>query len=207
MSRFAARLARHCQHRPPSNLHQMIRQVIRGATFQRDAYLRAVIGSNGTGDAVIIVAAVYVILALTVSPWAVVDVVGHARFVLNGAFAWLILSGIIYLISRHGMRGDGSFQGVLAMSALAHPVLVLLVAAQVGASFPLTWYAHPTLLLMEVWKLGFLPAIVVTLATLWFLGILAAGTRVAMSMTIDRAALAVGAGYLGWWVAGSILQF
>jgi hypothetical protein len=185
----------------------MIRQIIRGAAFQRDAYLRAVIGSNGTGDAVIIVAAVYVILALTVSPREVVDVVGHARFVLNGAFAWLILSGIIYLISRHGMRGDGSFQGVLAMSALAHPVLVLLVAAQVGASFPLALYAHPTLLLMEVWKLGFLPAIAVALATLWFLGILAAGTRVAMSMTIDRAALAVGAGYLGWWVAGSILQF
>ena len=103
----------------------MIRQVIRGATFERDAYLRAVIGTNGTGDAVIIVVAVYVVLALTVSPWAVTDFVGLARFVLNGAFAWVILTGIIYLITRHGMRGEGSFQGVLAMSALAHPVLVL----------------------------------------------------------------------------------
>ncbi len=60
---------------------------------------------------------------------------------------------------------------------------------------------------MEVWKLEFLPGIVVALATLWFLGILAAGTRVAMSMTIDRALLAVGGGYVGWWVVGSILQF
>ena len=161
----------------------MIRQVIRGATFQRDAYLRAVIGTNGTGDAVIIVVAVYVVLALTVSPWAVTDFVGLARFVLNGAFAWVILTGIIYLITRHGMRGEGSFQGVLAMSALAHPVLVLLIAAQVSTSIPLSLVAHPTLLLTEVWKLDFIPAIVVVVATVWFLAILAAGTRVAMSVT------------------------
>ena len=93
----------------------MIRQVIRGATFRRDAYLRAVIGSNGTGDAVVIVAGVYVILALTISIRATTDVVGHARFVLNGGFAWLILSGIVYLIARHGFHGEGSFQGVVAI--------------------------------------------------------------------------------------------
>lgn len=185
----------------------MIRQIIRGATFQRDAYLRAVIGSNGTGDAVIIVAALYVILALTVYPQAVTDVVAHGRSLLNGAFAWLILTGIIYLIARYGLRGEGSFQGMLASSALAHPVLILLVAAQVGAPIPLSVVAHPTLLLSEVWKLDVIPGIVVAVATVWFLAILAAGTRVAMSVTIDRAVLAVAGGYAGWWAVGSILGF
>ncbi|MCJ7725176.1 MAG: YIP1 family protein [Acidimicrobiia bacterium] len=183
----------------------MIRQVIRGATFQRDAYLRAVIGSNGTGDAVIIVATVYVVLALTISLRAIVDVVGHARFVLNGGFAWLILTGFIYLIARYAINGQGSFQGMLAMSALAHPVLLLLVLAQVGGKIPLAFFAQPTLVALEVHRLDFLGAAVVILATLWFLAILAAGTRVAMSLTIDRAILAVAGGYLGWWVIGSML--
>ena len=58
----------------------------------------------------IIVAALYVILALTVYPQAVTDVVAHGRSLLNGAFAWLILTGIIYLIARYGLRGEGSFQ-------------------------------------------------------------------------------------------------
>jgi len=189
------------------NLLAMIRQVIRGATFQRDAYLRAVIGSNGTGDAVMIVAAVYVVLALTVSYRAVTDVVGHARFILNGGFAWLILAGIIYLISRHAFRGEGSFQGVLAMSALAHPVLLLLVLAQIGQTVPLALYSHPTLLLTEVHRLGLVGGVVVILATVWFLGILAAGTRVAMSLPFEKAVVAVGGGYASWWVVEAVLGF
>ena len=73
---------------------------------------------------------------------------------------------------------------MLASSALAHPVLILLVAAQVGAPIPLSVVAHPTLLLSEVWKLNIIPGIVVAVATVWFLAILAAGrTRVAMSVT------------------------
>ncbi|MBU1228110.1 MAG: hypothetical protein KJ698_12975 [Actinobacteria bacterium] len=183
----------------------MIRQVIRGATFRRDAYLRAVIGSNGTGDAVVIVAGVYVILALTISIRATTDVVGHARFVLNGGFAWLILSGIVYLIARHGFHGEGSFQGVVAMSALAHPVLVLLVLAQIGETIPLTWHAQPTLLPMSILDLGFPGAVVVILTTMWFIGILTAGTRVAMSLTLDRAIASVAGGYAAWWVIGSLL--
>jgi len=185
----------------------MIRQVIRGALFQRDAYLRAVIGTNGTGDAVIIVVAVSIILSLTISASAVVELFGHVRFVLNSGFAWLILSGIIYLIARHALHGDGSFQGVLAMSALAQPVLLLLVAAQATAHFPLSLVASPTLLLFETHRLDFLGGVVVILATVWFLGILAAGTRVAMSLPLDKAILAVGGAYTAWWVVGSLLNF
>ncbi len=185
----------------------MIRQVIRGATFQRDAYLRAVIGSNGTGDAVMIVAAVYVVLALTISTGGATDILRHARFVLNGGFAWLIMSGTIYLIARHGIQGQGSFQGVLGMAGLAHPVLALLVFAQLGEVVPLSLRAQPTLLLMRVFELDFLGSVVVILATVWFLAILSAGTRVAMSLSLDRAILAVVGGYLAWWVVGSFLGF
>ena len=189
------------------NLLPMIRQMIRAATFQRDAYLRAVIGTNGTGDAVIIVVAVYFVLSVVVSGYGALDVIGHARFILNGAFAWLILAGVIYLVSRHLLGGDGSFQGVLAMAALAHPVLLLLVAAQIGTAPPLTLLEHPTLLVLAIGRLDLIPIIVVLVATAWFLAILAASTRVAMSLPMDRAAMAVGGGYAAWWMIDSIFRF
>ena len=181
----------------------MIRQIVRGATFQRDAYLRAVLSSNGTGDAVIIVAVVYLVLALTISVYAVSDVLGIARFVLSGGFAWLILTGLIYLIARYAIHGQGSYQGMLAMSALAHPVLLLLVLLPVGGAF--SFFARPTLAIMHVDRFEFLGTVAVILATLWFLAILVAGTRVAMGIAIDRAILAVAGGYLGWWVLGTML--
>ncbi len=185
----------------------MIRQMIRAATFQRDAYLRAVIGTNGTGDAVIIVVAVYLVLSVVISGYGALDVIGHARFIIEGAFAWLILSGVIYLIARHLLAGDGSFQGVLAMTALAHPVLLLLLAAQIGTVSPLAVPEHPTLLVLAFGRLDLFPILVVLVATAWFLAILAAGTRVAVSLPIDRAAMAVAGGYAAWWVIGSIFGF
>lgn len=185
----------------------MIRQVIRGATFRRDAYLRAVIGSNGTADAVMIVGIVYLILTFVTSGHGAVSLLGHARFVLNGAFAWIIISGLVYLIARYGLHGEGSYQGVLAMSALAHPPLVLLVAAQVGVAGPLRAFAHPTLLMLEVQGFDVVTAVVVLAADLWFLAILGAGTRVAMSLSLDRAIMAVGGAYGAWWIVAAIFRF
>ena len=185
----------------------MIRQVIRGATLRRESYVRAVIGSDGTGDAVILVAAVYLVLALTISSSSLVEIVDHAFFLLRGAFGWLILSGIVYLIARYGFRGEGSYQGVLAVSGLAHPVLLLLVLAQLGSSFPLRLVSHPTLLMLEAWRLDFLPAVITIVATLWFLAILAAGTRVAMSLTLDRAVITVGAAYMDWFVVAVLFRY
>ena len=62
-------------------------------------------------------------------------------------------------------------------------------------------------LMLEAWRLDFLPAVIVIAATLWFLAILAAGTRVAMSIPLDRAILATGGAYMAWWVVGSIFNF
>lgn len=186
----------------------MIRQVIKAAAFRRDAYLRAVLTSHGVADAVVVVAATYIVLMFTVSHRAVADVLGHARFLLDGAIAWLIVSGVVYLIARHLLHGEGSYQGVVAMSGLAHPVLALMALARLGPDWPLMRMRHPTLMIFgNIWDLGTLQMLIVILATVWFLAILAAGTRVAMSLATDRAVMAVGAGYAAWWVIGSILRF
>jgi hypothetical protein len=185
----------------------MIRQVIRGLTLRRDGFLRAVLGRNGVADAVVIVAAVYLTLSLTIGVRGVGDLIGHARFVLNGGFAWVILSGLVYLIARYAMDGEGSFQGMLAATGLAAPALLVLAIAQIAEPVPLAFFAHPTLLLPEVFRFGFATAAGIAVAVGWFLAILAAATRVAMSLPMERAALTVGGGYLGWWIIGTLFGF
>jgi len=186
----------------------MLRQSLRAAVFRRDAYLRAVLSSHGVADAVVIVAAVYTALALTVSHRAVTDVLAHLRFVVDGAIAWLIISGAVYLVSRHLLRGEGTFQGMVATTALAHPVLLLLILVRAGTPVPLTYLGHPTLLILDrARSLDFLPLVALLAATVWFLAVLVAGTRVAMGLSLDRAAVAVGAGYGAWWAIATLLRF
>jgi hypothetical protein len=155
----------------------MIRQVIRASTFNRDAYLRAVLSPNAAGDALIIVAAVYLVMAVAILPFDDFDLAGYLRIVISGGFSWLILSGAIYLVGRYGLEGEGSFQGVLAMTALAHPVLLLVLAAR---------------------AVGLSPFLALLAGTVWFLAILVAGTRVALDLVLERAVLAVAGGYVLW---------
>ena len=161
----------------------MLRQVFRAATFKRDAYLRAVLSRAGVADGVIIVAVVYLVLAVALRPIDGFDLIEYARVVLNGAFSWLILSGMIYLVGRHLLEGEGSWQGVLAMAALAHPVLLAVL----------------------VTRMALVSFLALLLGTVWFLAILVAGTRVALSLALEKAVLAVAGGYVLWLVLSRFL--
>ena len=123
-------------------------------------------------------------LDLAILPIGDFDVVGYFRFVISGAFSWLILSGAIYLVGRYALEGEGSFQGVLAMTALAHPVLLLVLAAR---------------------ALGLPAFLALLVGTVWFLAILVAGTRVALSLILERAVLAVAGGYVLWLIFSRFL--
>lgn len=162
----------------------MIRQVIRAATFQRDAYLRAVLSPNAAGDALILVTAVYLVMAVAILGFDGFDLVEYLRFVIRGGFSWLILSGAIYLVGRYVLEGEGSFQGVLATTALAHPVLLVVLAAR---------------------AIGLPPLLALLAGTAWFLAILVAGSRVALDLAPERAVLAVAGGYVLWLIFSRFL--
>lgn len=161
----------------------MLLQILRAARLDRQAYLRAVLSPNAAADGVLIVAVVYVILAVAIVPLDDFELIAYGRFILQGLVSWLILAGAVYLIGRYLMDGEGSFPGVLSIVALAHPVLLVLLVARVGLS----------------------PFLALLVSTVWFLAALVAGTRVALSFTPERAGAAVAGGYVVWLLMSRFL--
>jgi hypothetical protein len=161
----------------------MLSQILRAARLDRQAYLRAVLSPNAAADGVLIVSVVYVILALVLVSLDDFELVAYGRFVIQGLISWLILAGAIYLIGRYLMEGEGSFPGVLATVALAHPVLLVLLIARIGLS----------------------PFLALLVSTVWFLAALVAGTRVALSFAVERAGVTVAGGYVVWLLMSRFL--
>ncbi len=158
--------------------------VFRAARLQRDPYLRQVLASDGVADGAMIVGAVYLILVIP--PF--IDGVGLfpvLRFVLGGLFGWIILSGLVYLIGKHGLEGYGSFQGTMATSALAYPPLVI------GLAIELALDRLPSSLIASVWLL----------ACLWM------AARIALDLSREKAVLAAGGGYLAWLLIRLLFRF
>ena len=159
----------------------MLQRIIGAALLRRDAFLRAVLSQNAAADGVVIVVGVYVILALVALPF---DVVGYGRWVLSGLWSWLLLTGAIYLIGRYLLEGYGSFPMALSVTALAHPVLLVLLAFQ--------------LLDQPGW-------ITLLVSTVWFLAVLVAGARVALELVLEKAVVAVAGGYVVWLIFSRFL--
>lgn len=152
----------------------MLRQILGAMRFRRDAYLRAVLSANAVADGLIVVTLSWVVLGVAVAGSA--DLLLYARWIVNGLFSWIVLSGAIYLLGRYVLEGYGSFPGVMAVTALAHPALVLIL---------LTRFAFT----------GFLAILA---GTGWFFAVLVFGAVVALELKPERALLAAGAGYLLW---------
>jgi hypothetical protein len=161
-----------------------ISMVLRAARFQRDPYLRQVLAPDGVADGAMIVGAVYLILVIP-GFIAGVSVFPLLRFVLGGLFGWIILSGLVYLIGKHGLDGFGSFQSVMAAAALAYPPLVIGLLIELG--------------------LPRLPSALI--ASLWLLACLWMAARVALDLSPEKAALAAGGGYVAWLLVRLIFSF
>lgn len=156
----------------------MLNRILRAARFEREAYVQAVVSANAVADGLVIVGAVWLVLAAGLV--GSFDLLLFVRIALSGLFAWIVLSGVIYLMGKHVFHGYGSFPGTMGVTALAHPLLLLI-------------------LLVDVWTDGFR---VIVLGSLWFLVALVPGSRVALELKAEHAAAAVGVGYLVWLVFG-----
>jgi len=143
-----------------------------------------VLATDGVADGALVVAAVH---ALLIVPAALrgVDLISLVRFVLSGMFGWIILSGLIYLIGRHGLDGYGSFQGVMAASAIAYPVLL---ASLILEPFVVLFWAQ---MIVSAWLV----------LCLWV------ATRVALDLARDKAAVAVVGGWVAWVIVSALFRF
>ena len=85
----------------------MIQRAINAAMLNREPYVMMVVRPDGVADGAIVVAVVHALLMIPL----IVDGIGiltAARVILYGLVNWILLSGLVYLIGKHFLEGDGT---------------------------------------------------------------------------------------------------
>ena len=151
--------------------------------LRRNPYLHMVLARDGVADGAIIVAVVHFLLIAQYVPDGL-SILLAARLILSGLVAWIILSGLVYLIGRHALEGYGSFQGTMAATSIGQPVLLasLLLAPVMDP--------YPAQLLVSIWLV----------ATIWV------AARVALELDGGRAAIAAIGGWFAYLIVASIFR-
>lgn len=159
----------------------IVNRTIQAALLRRDAFLWMYFESSATGDALILVGATGIILALA-GP-ASFSVSLFFEVLINSLFMWLIVTALVWAAAKFVLDGNGEYATVLRV---------------VG-------FATPTLLIWLVTVRVFDNAFGVILGAAWFLAVIAAGLQVVMEMPADRAWAAAGMGFAGWLLLQIIL--
>jgi hypothetical protein len=153
----------------------MLRVILQGLALRRGAYLRMVLAGEGVADAALMVAGVYLLLAVP-GLLGSSGLLATAWFVVSGVFGWVVLAGLTYLAGRHVLEGDGTFPSVMAATGLAFPPLLVSLALR-----------------------PFVPAFpALAAASAWLLACLWQAARVSLGLSPARAAAAAAGGYGGW---------
>jgi hypothetical protein len=147
-----------------------------------------VFDARANGDAVLIVAGVYLVWALffwlsTGGLPGLRGVGSNINLVLslfvNGAFAWILATGAMWLVGTYVLEGSGRF----------------------GTALPVTGFAHAPLVLVPILVLvGLSGAMASLIAGAWSFAVLTVGSQVALELPRERAALAALAGVVVWWI-------
>jgi len=159
---------------------QIVTRFIQAATLRREAFLWMYFEGQATGDAVVLVTITALVLPAAV--FGGLDVGLYVQAVISSLFAWLIVAAAVWAAAKWFFEGHGEYAGVLRVVGFAFPTLLLQ--------------------LVTIPVLGGLLG--VTVGSLWFLAVIAAGLQVVMEMPQDRAWGAALAGFVGWIVVQQI---
>lgn len=162
----------------------MIKRAIDAALLRREPYLVMVVRPDGVADGAMVVAIVHALLMIPL----VIDGIGvltAARVILYGLVNWIVLSGLVYLIGKYFLEGDGSFQGTMAATSIGYPVLL---AAIILAPFLRPLQAQ---LIVSIWLV----------ATVWM------AARAALDLPMARAAAAAVGGWVAFVVVSLLFRF
>ncbi|MBI5158365.1 MAG: YIP1 family protein [Acidimicrobiia bacterium] len=162
----------------------MIKRAIDAALLRREPYLVMVVRPDGVADGAMVVAIVHALLMIPL----VIDGIGvltAAQVILYGLVNWIVLSGLVYLIGKYFLEGDGSFPGTMAATSIGYPVLL---AAIVLAPFLRPLQAQ---LIVSIWLV----------ATVWM------AARAALDLPKARAAVAAVGGWAAFVVVSLLFRF
>lgn len=109
----------------------MLQQMLRAARLDRRFYTELIFDDYATGNAVMVVAAVYAVIALAlgISGVAGIGLVGVLLIVLGGVIGWLVVAGALWLAGVKLLNGQARFQTVVRLIGFSHTPLIFLAVA------------------------------------------------------------------------------
>jgi hypothetical protein len=164
----------------------MLRQMVRAARLDRRFFTELIFDNYATGNAVMVVAATYALIALTFALGRPLQLslIGLLRLVLGGLVGWLVLGGALWVVGVKLFNGRGRGQTILRLIGFAHAPLVV---CAVGLLLPAS-----------------LDTVVVAVGFLWFFAAVASATRVLFDFDLSHAASTTLLAFAVWWVASLI---
>jgi hypothetical protein len=170
-------------------MNEVLKRLLQAIRFERDAFVWMDLNDRATGDALILVAVTrlllllgfgFSVLGLTTSISGIEVLVAS---MINAAVFWLAYSGLVYAASRFLLDGGGSYATMLRITGFAYPTLLLLIVTGRAISNAI---------------------LALVVGSLWFLAVVAQGVRYEADLPLERAAIAAGAGLVGWIIVSSI---
>jgi hypothetical protein len=163
----------------------MLHQMLRAARLDKRFFTELIFDDYATGNAVLVVAGVYVVLALAAALSGVpnVGLIGVLLIVLGGVIGWLVLGVALWLAGVKLLNGQARGQTVMRLVGFAHVPLVV-VAVALAFQAPVS-------------------TVVAFVGFAWFVAAVVAVARVLFDFDSSRALSAALLAVAAWWV----LQF
>jgi len=160
--------------------------MIRAAQLDRRFFTEMVFDDYATGNAVIVVAAAYALIALAfvLGGGSQLSMVTFLRLVLGGLVGWLVLGGALWVTGVKLFNGSARGQTAVRLVGFAHAPLV---ASAVGLLMP-----APS------------GTVVVVFGFAWFFASVASATRALFDFDLSHAVSATLLAFAVWWAAGLI---
>jgi hypothetical protein len=160
--------------------------MVRAARLDRRFFTELIFDDYATGNAVIVVALVYALIALTIAVGRPLQLsmIGLLKLVLGGLVGWLILGGALWVVGVKLFNGRGRGQTILRLIGFAHAPLVV---SAVGL-----------LLLTPV------DTAIVVVGFVWFFAAVVSATKVLFDFDFSHAVSATLLAFAVWWAASLI---
>lgn len=160
--------------------------MVRAVRLDRRFYTELIFDDYATGNAVMVVALVYAVLAvaLEIGVYHSADLIGILRIVLGGVIGWLILGGMLWLVGVKLFDGSARPQTVMRMVGFTQTPLVLIA---VGYLIP-----GPAGAILAIAGLG------------WSFAAVTVATRVLFDLDVRQALSAALLATAVWLLLGSI---
>ncbi len=159
----------------------MVKQMIRAARLDRRFYTELIFDDYATGNAVLVVAAVFSVVAAGLLLQVRLSLTGVLLVILGGIIGWLVAAGGLWLAGVKLLHGSAQFQTVLRLAGFSHvPLLLIPIALFVPSPFSV---------------------LIAAVGIVWFVAGLATVAVVLFDFDLQRAAGAALISAAVWWIA------